>query len=77
MDVTFLPHRLTARAFYSNMQDCARHPTRELFRCFKTTTSESLIGQRVDPIEHVCDDVDGRRGPQRDLAHMEANGIDC
>ena len=37
-----------------------------VFRCYKTTTSEFLIGLRVVLNEHVCAELDHRRRPQRD-----------
>jgi len=59
------------------MQNNARLSQGLLFRCFKTTTLESLIGQCVVLNEHVWAALDGRRGPQRDNVHMEASGINC
>jgi len=35
------------------------------------------MGQRVVLNEHVWAEVDRRRGPQSDKAHMEAGEIDC
>ena len=59
------------------LQNNARLPQGLHFRCSKTTTSESLIGQRVVLNEHVLGEVDRRRGLQRYLAHLESNGNDC
>jgi len=48
------------------MQNNARLQQGLVFRCFKTTTSEILIGQRVVQNEHVWAELDHRRGQQRD-----------
>jgi len=48
-----------------------------LLRCSKTTTSESLIDQRVVLNDHVWTEVDRRRKPQRDNVHIKAGGVHC
>ena len=49
-----------------------------VFRCYKTTTSEFLIGLRVVLNEHVWAELDHRREPQREnVFFMEAGGIYC
>jgi len=58
------------------MQNNARLPQGLLLRC-STTTSESMIDQRVVLNEHVWGEVDRRRKPQRDNVHIEAGGVHC
>jgi len=72
--------RLLATHKYMGMllvHNIARPPQGRLLRCLKTTMSESLIGQRVVLNKHVWDEVERWRGPQRDVAHMEADGNNC
>jgi len=69
-------HISARRLTYKNrgtllMQNNPRLPKGPLFRCSKTTTSESLIGQCVVLNGHVWAEVDRRRGLQRYLAHKE------
>ena len=75
--------RISASSLYRQkqgtlvVQNNARQPQGLLLRCSKTTTSESLIDQRVVPNEHVWAEVDRRRKPQRDNVHIEAGGVHC
>jgi len=59
------------------MQNNARLQQGLVFRCFNTTTSEFLIGQRVVQNEHVWAELDHRRGQPRDNVSYEAGGIYC
>jgi len=59
------------------MQNNTCLPQGLLLRCSKTTTSESLIDQRVVLNEQVLAEVDRRRKPQRDNVHIEAGGVHC
>jgi len=77
-DVTFPLPRLTDKNRDTLvMQNNARLPQGLLLRCSKTTTSESMIDQRVVLNEHVWAEVDRRRKPQRDNVHIEAGGVHC
>jgi len=48
------------------MQNNERLQQGLVFKCYKTTTSEFLIGLRVVLNEHVWTELDHRRRPQRD-----------
>ena len=48
------------------MQNSERLQQGLVFRCYKTRTSEFLIGLRVVLNEHVWAELDHRRRPQRD-----------
>ena len=76
LDVTFpLPCLTGNNRGTLVMQNNARLPQGLLLRCSKTTTSESLIAQRIVLNEHVWAEVDRRRKPQRDNVHIEADGV--
>jgi len=79
MDVTFPLPRLKDKIRGTLiMKNNARLPQVLLLRCSKTTTSESLIDQRIIVLnEHVWAEVDRRRKPQRDNFHIEAGGVHC
>jgi len=78
LDVTFpLPCLTGNNRGTLVMQNNARLPQGLLLRCSKTTTSESLIAQRIVLNEHVWAEVDRRRKPQRDNVHIEAGGVHC
>jgi len=78
MGVTFPLPRLTDKNRGTLViQNNARLPQGLLLRCSKTTTSESLIDQRVFLNEHVWAEVDRRRKPQRENVHIKAGGVHC